>query len=50
MSGHHAHLLSAGRHGAWCHCPCGWTSGTWRTVFGAHLAFGRHLLACRGDR
>ncbi|MCW2899962.1 MAG: hypothetical protein JWO67_2227 [Streptosporangiaceae bacterium] len=41
---HHPNLMSAGRHGSWCSCPCGWSSGTYGTTTGAHLAFGRHLL------
>lgn len=44
MSQHHPHLCTTGRHGSWCSCPCGWSSGTYGTVTGAHLAFGRHLL------
>jgi len=42
---HHPHLLSGGRHGSWCNCPCGWESGIYRNTLAAHLAFGRHLLA-----
>jgi hypothetical protein len=42
---HHAHLMSSGRHGSWCSCPCGWSSGTYGTVVAAHLAFGRHLVS-----
>lgn len=41
---HHPTLLSTGRHGCWATCPCGWHSATWRTVIGAHLDFGRHLV------
>lgn len=41
---HHAHLMTSGRVGSWCFCPCGWSSGTYGTVVAAHLAFGRHLL------
>jgi hypothetical protein len=42
---HHPELLTAGRHGAWCNCSCGWRSETYRSVTGAHLAFGEHLRA-----
>lgn len=40
---HHPHLYSTGRHGCWCVCICGWTSDTYTTTTGAHLAFGEHL-------
>lgn len=41
----HEPLLFWSRQGAWACCPCGWTSGgRWSRTFGAHLAFGRHLL------
>ncbi len=40
---HHPLLTTAGRHGAWCECSCGWRSETWRSVVGAHLEFGEHL-------
>jgi hypothetical protein len=41
---HHPEILSAGRHGAWCNCSCGWRSGLYMAVAGAHLAFGQHLI------
>jgi hypothetical protein len=43
----HEPFLYASRYGCWCWCLCGWSSGEtrYRSVFGAHLAFGRHLLA-----
>lgn len=41
---HHPTLLSTGRHGCWATCRCGWRSATWRTVVGAHLDFGHHLV------
>lgn len=41
---HHPTLCSTGRHGCWSYCSCGWESGTYRTVIGAHLAFGQHLV------
>jgi len=47
---HHPHLMFAGRHGAWCSCPCGWSSGTYFSVVGAHLEFGRHLLTAEHRR
>jgi len=41
---HHPLLLRGGS-AFWCHCSCGWRSGLHRTVVGAHLAFGRHLVS-----
>lgn len=32
------------RYRCWCTCRCGWASLTYRTIVGAHLEFGRHLL------
>jgi len=40
---HHPTLNRTGRHGCWATCRCGWQSGIYRTVTGAHLAFGNHL-------
>jgi hypothetical protein len=42
---HHPNLYSTGRNGCWATCACGWSSETYGTVVGAHLAFGRHLLS-----
>jgi hypothetical protein len=42
---HDPGLMSAGRHGCWAACSCGWSSGTYGTTTGAHLAFGRHLVS-----
>lgn len=45
MSDHHPTLYATARFGCWCYCSCGWGSGLWTTVTGAHIAFGvRHLL------
>ena len=41
---HDPTLHSAGRHGCWCTCSCGWTSPLFVGVPGAHLAFGEHLI------
>lgn len=42
---HHPTLCSTGRHGCWAYCSCGWSSKTYGTTTGAHLAFGRHLVS-----
>lgn len=46
---HHPTLYSTARYGCWSACSCGWlsshsTPGGFRTVVGAHLAFGVHLV------
>lgn len=42
---HDPTLYWAGRHGSWSRCSCGWTSRyVYGSVFGAHLAFGGHLV------
>lgn len=41
---HDPTLCRTGRHGCWATCTCGWESGLFTTVSGAHQAFGEHLL------
>ena len=51
MSQHHPRLYSTRRYGSWATCDCGrWVSRRWATVTGAHLDFGRHLVAATIDR
>ena len=44
---HHPTLYSAGRHGCWACCLCGWKSDLYTTTSGAHLAFGEHIAGGR---
>jgi hypothetical protein len=44
---HHFRAMRA-RGSAWGDCSCGWQSGQFTTVSGAHYAFGEHLLDALG--
>ena len=40
---HEVRLLSAGRHGAWAECSCGWTSASFAGVPCAQYAWALHV-------
>lgn len=42
---HDPQFRQASAYGCWTECSCGWESPRYRTVVGAHLAFGQHLKA-----
>lgn len=37
-------LLTSSRSGSYAHCECGWRSGPFTSVTGAHISYGQHLL------
>ena len=50
MSGHEATVLSAGRHGSWVECRCGWLSPMYRFKASASVAWALHMAERIGRR
>jgi hypothetical protein len=42
-------VMTAGRHGSWSTCMCGWTGSTWTTAGGASMEWAEHVAAAERE-